>query len=77
MNVAPCTVCNEGGHVASRCPCLCEPLKGGFHSGGNGGGGHGGDEEDDAQVKVDATVGPPPSTQYFIYDERNDRVRNL
>jgi hypothetical protein len=43
---APCSVCGEGGHRASCCPTLREPLKEGFYSGGGGGGGHSHDDEE-------------------------------
>ncbi len=47
MNAAcPCSLCGEGGHKASRCPALRDPLKDGFQSGGGGGGGHDHDEDD-------------------------------
>ena len=49
MNSAvPCNICNEGGHKASDCPTLYDPLKEGFYSGGGGGGGHSHDDEDEA-----------------------------
>ncbi len=47
---APCSICNEGGHKCADCPCLYEPLKEGFYSGGGaGGGGHSHDEEDEEE----------------------------
>ena len=46
MNSVPCSVCQEGGHSAAKCPTLVEPLKPGFHSGGGGGGGHSHDDDE-------------------------------
>ena len=45
-SAVPCSICNEGGHKASDCPCLYDALKEGFYSGGGGGGSHSHDEED-------------------------------
>ena len=47
MEQHPCTICKEGGHRASKCPALYEPLKEGFYSGGGQGGGHSHDDEDE------------------------------
>jgi hypothetical protein len=44
---APCAVCNGGGHSATRCPELAEPLRSGFVP-KTGGPRHGGDDEDDS-----------------------------
>lgn len=41
-----CSVCSERGHHPSKCPELCDPLRGGFSGAGGGGGGHGGDEDE-------------------------------
>ena len=60
-----CTVCQERTHRASHCPCLHDPLKEGFYSGGGGGGGHSHDDDDETsgalpRIKVE-TVPPPVS----------------
>ena len=47
MEQHPCTICKEGGHRASKCPALHEPLKEGFYSGGGQGGGHSHDDDDE------------------------------
>ncbi len=55
-----CSLCGEGGHRASRCPDLCDPLREGFFKGGGGGGGGDCDDHDhDDHVKLDrlATAG--------------------
>jgi hypothetical protein len=45
MNSAyPCSICQEGGHKASKCPELHHPEK----ASGGGGGGH--DHDDDEKV---------------------------
>lgn len=49
MNSVPCSVCQEGGHSAAKCPTLVEPLKPGFHSGG-GGGRHSHDDDDERML---------------------------
>jgi hypothetical protein len=52
-----CSLCGEGGHRASRCPDLCDPLKEGFFKGGGGGGGGDCDDHDhDERVKLDRPV---------------------
>ncbi len=57
-----CSLCGEGGHRASRCPDLCDPLREGFFKGGGGGGGGDCDDHDhDDRVKLDrqAAAGVP------------------
>lgn len=57
---APCYICQERTHAASRCPCLWDPLKEGFYSGGGGGGGHSHDDEERAQARKVEPVAPLP-----------------
>ncbi len=45
MNAIPCSVCQEAGHPAQKCPTLVAPLQPGFQGGG-GHGNHGDDEEE-------------------------------
>jgi hypothetical protein len=46
MNSAyPCSICQEGGHKASKCPELHQPEK----VSGGGGGGH--DHDDDEKIE--------------------------
>ena len=53
MNSAvPCGICNEGGHKSRDCPCLYDPLKEGFYSGGGGGHAHGGDEDESISIQL-------------------------
>ena len=54
MEQHPCTICKEGGHRASKCPCLYDPLKEGFYSGGGQGGGHSHDDDDERLVMLRA-----------------------
>jgi hypothetical protein len=56
MNPIPCTICQEDGHKASKCPTLHSPLTPGFHQGGGGGGGHSHDDDDDEAIKCRPTV---------------------
>ena len=52
MNEIPCSLCQKGGHRASHCPTLCEPLRPGFHApSGGGGGGHSHDDDERVSVK--------------------------
>lgn len=46
MNTVPCSVCQEAGHHARRCPELSQPLKSGFYA-PSGGGRYAGDDEDE------------------------------
>ena len=41
MNHSACTVCNEAGHRASKCPEAFSDLKWGFYEGASAGGGDG------------------------------------
>lgn len=50
MDKNTCCLCKEGGHTASNCPDLYDPLKEGFYSGG-GGGGQGHSHEDDEKIR--------------------------
>ncbi len=53
-----CSLCGEGGHRASRCPDLCDPLREGFFKGGGrGGGGDCDDHDHDDRVKLEQMVG--------------------
>ncbi len=47
----PCTVCGEGGHMASKCPTIKLPPDG-FYTGGGGGGGHSHDDEDEQANRI-------------------------
>jgi hypothetical protein len=47
MNPIPCTICQEDGHKAAKCPTLVDPLKPGFSGAGGGGGGHSHDDDDE------------------------------
>lgn len=42
MQAFPCSICENGGHVASKCPELWHPERT-----GGGGGGHSHDDDDD------------------------------
>ena len=42
----PCTICQQGGHRASKCPELTAPLRPGFFA-PSGGGGHSHDDDDE------------------------------
>ncbi len=52
MNPIPCSVCQESGHHAAKCPTLSDPLKQGFYTGGGGGHAHGGDEEERLKLPI-------------------------
>ena len=41
-----CKICSSGGHISSRCPELCIPLKEGFYR-GEGGAQHSHDDDDE------------------------------
>ena len=43
----PCTICGEGGHVASKCTAIKLPPDGFYTGGGGGGGGHSHDDDDE------------------------------
>ena len=51
MDSYPCMICNHGGHLASKCPALVEPLRDGFYRGQAEPGGH---EHDDDEKLVTA-----------------------
>ncbi len=53
MEVSLCTLCNERGHHAEKCPEMLSPLRDGFYSGGGGGGGGGGGDDDDEHCDFD------------------------
>ncbi len=46
MNSTPCSICQEAGHHARRCPELSTPLRPGFYA-PSGGGRYTGDDEDE------------------------------
>ena len=46
MQAFPCSICENGGHTASKCPELWHPER----AGGGGGGGHSHDDDDDEKV---------------------------
>ena len=48
MEAHPCTICQEGGHKAAKCPELYHPEK----ASGGGGGGHDHDD-DDEKAKIE------------------------
>lgn len=56
MNSIPCTICQEDGHKAAKCPTLVDPLKPGFSGAGGGGGGHSHDDDDDEAIRCRLTV---------------------
>ena len=45
-------ICNHGGHLASKCPALVEPLRDGFYRGQAEPGGH--DHDDDEKLVTSA-----------------------
>ena len=45
-------ICNHGGHAASKCPALVEPLRDGFYRGQAEPGGH--DHDDDEKLVAPA-----------------------
>jgi hypothetical protein len=59
MNVFPCTCCGEGGHRATKCKALSDPLKEGFYTGSGGGGSH--SHDDDEHTAVSMPHAPPVS----------------
>jgi len=52
QNAAPCFVCSEAGHKASRCSCLHDVLRDGFFAGGSGGGSHDHDDEEEEKLNI-------------------------
>lgn len=63
IQMSSCTICQEDGHKASRCPHLGDPLKEGFQGGGGGGGGHDHDDDEGLTLKAphEFSVGISPA----------------
>ena len=52
-------ICNHGGHLASKCPALVEPLRDGFYRGQAEPGGHDHDDDDGLMyiiIRVPCTI---------------------
>lgn len=50
MNAIPCSICQQDGHRANRCPELSAPLRPGFFAPSGGGGGHSHDDDERARA---------------------------
>jgi len=71
-----CCVCG-GGHRASRCPDLCDPLNEGFFKGGGGGGGcddH--DHDHDERLKLERVMNMGMGQVRWITYEDSHRLKS-
>ncbi len=51
MDSTPCMICNNPGHLVSKCPSLVEDLRDGFYRGQAEPGGHDHDDDDESAAK--------------------------